>query len=166
MTDWIVLQGDRALLQKLERLGRRDLLNAVLTAGGLYLRRRFATYPPKRRPTRASVYGRAFQSDRQRKYFFAALRDGRLEVPYRRGMSPGSETLGKRWAVYSKSMEVVAVGNNASYARRVQSLQDQSLYMRAVGWVPVETTLVREQANVTRSMEIELKREIARLEGK
>lgn len=165
MNGSLELSGSDPLIAKLNALGRMSFANALLMAGGFYLARKFATYPPRKRPTRKSVYGTSFKTEKQRKYFFAALHKGEIDVPYRRGISPGSETLGRRWTVYSKSQFVVAVGNNASYARKVQSLQNQALYMAAVGWVPAETTLERERGNVLRVMERELTQEIAKMEG-
>lgn len=166
MTAAIELRGLEPVIADLERLRKLQFVNAVLMAGAVYLQRKVATYPPKKRPTRASVYGRTFKTVRQRKFFFAALADGKIDVPYRRGISPGSQTLGKRWTVASQSPFVVVLGNNATYARLVQSLQDQSLYMRAVGWVPVETIIEREEANVLRYMGREMNRQVKSLEAK
>lgn len=165
MSDSIELVGEEQVIADLVRLGRADFVTTVLTAGAVYLQRKVATYPPRKRPTRARVYGKTFKSVRQRKFFFAALADGRIDVPYRRGMSPGSQTLGKRWSVAPRGPLAVVLGNNATYARLVQSLQDQSLYMRAVGWVPVETTVAREEANVLKYMERELDRKVKSLEA-
>lgn len=163
MADTIELRGLEPIMADLRQLQKLSFVNAVLMAGAVYLQRKVATYPPRKRPTRKSVYGRTFESDKQRYWFFGALAKGKIDVPYRRGISPGSQTLGKRWTVASQSPLVVVLGNNASYGPLVQSLQDQTLYMRAVGWVPIETTLEREESNVLRYMEREMNRELKSL---
>lgn len=85
-----------------------------------------APYPSQRsRP-------QPFVSDRQRRGFFAALRDGRIQVPYRRG-GRGSETLGRKW-----SIQKVAFGarlrNPARYARLVHGSPGQTRYHEQGGW--------------------------------
>lgn len=79
-----------------------------------------------------------FKSAKQRAFFFWALNKGIIEVPYRRGSSPGSETLGRRWHVeHVGSMNARAV-NTASYAPYVHGEGTQSAYMRAEGWLTDE----------------------------
>ena len=88
-----------------------------------------APYPPvSRRP-------QPFKSVRQRRGFFAALRRGRIEVPYRRGRSPGSETLGRRWNIRPLSFGAV-LENRARYAGLVHGKKGrQAAYHARTGWV-------------------------------
>lgn len=92
-------------------------------------------YPERMHLTRRSVYGTPFVSDRQRRWFFAALRDGSLEIPRKRTM-----TLARSWnALYQRdaSRAIMTVGSNANMAPYniwVQSEEYQSLYMAASGW--------------------------------
>lgn len=71
-------------------------------------------------------------TDKQRRYFFWALRQGIIEVPYRRTLSPGSENFGKQWYVKRKGFST-EIGNRASYAHWLSG-DDQSAYQAARGW--------------------------------
>jgi hypothetical protein len=83
---------------------------------------RIAKYPGVRR--RKMV----FASDRQRRGFFARLRSGAIEVPYRRGSSPGSETLGRRWHIRQHGAIGHVLTNDASYAPLVHGADTQAAY--------------------------------------
>ena len=131
-------QDRRRLLRKLGKDRYQEAVGAALLAAGQTYKGKIATYPTRRRITRESVYGEPFVSDRQRRFFFAALRDGRIDVPYRRGQSPGSQRLGQRWTVRRRQWHTVIVGNNASYAPFVQGPKRQSEFMRALGWKTTE----------------------------
>lgn len=73
-----------------------------------------------------------FVSDRQRRGFFAALREGRIQVPYRRG-GRGSETLGRKWSIQSVAFGA-RLRNPARYARLVHGSPGQTRYHRQGGW--------------------------------
>ena len=82
-----------------------------------------------------------FKTDKQRRFFFAALREGRIEVPYRRTM-----TLGRRWTteISGSGLDLVGrVGNNTSYGPFVMARADQAAYHAGV-WPLAED--VAEQA--------------------
>lgn len=87
----------------------------------------------KQYPINTAGAPQPFKSDKSRRYFFAALRRGEIEVPYRRGQSPGSETYAKRWYVEVSGL-TATIGNNASYARYLSHETEQSGYMAARGW--------------------------------
>ena len=92
-------------------------------------------YPPQLHYTREQVYGQPFVSDRQRRYFFAALRDGRIQVPYRRG-----NTLARSWNAEVRETartiegKVYSNGNIAPYNIWVQDTEQQSKFMAYKGW--------------------------------
>jgi hypothetical protein len=80
--------------------------------------------------------GNSDKAKRMRAGFFAKLKSGEIEVPYRRGASPGSEKLGARWAISTQNQGWRAViGNNASYAKLVQDSAKQTGYHRGTGWI-------------------------------
>lgn len=115
-------------------------LNALKQAVGeasLYLRGKVSEYPRvRRRPM-------VFRTARQRRAFFAKLRSGEIEVPYRRGSSPNSQTLGRRWNVDRSPDGLSArVGNNVSYARYVVG-EKQAEYHRG-NWKKT-SDVVREE---------------------
>lgn len=101
-------------------------ISNALMAGGLRFKGILATYPshtPRAMP----------MTPAQRRGFFARLRSGAIQVPYRRGQSPGSQALGRRWAVSRNGNMSVTVGNNATYAALVQG-GSQTGYHRVTGW--------------------------------
>lgn len=100
---------------------------------------RIAKYPP---PSRKKM---TFVSDRQRRGFFARLRSGEIEVPYRRGTSPGSETLGRRWHIRPHGTIGHVLTNDASYAGLVHGATEQAAYHKG-NW-KTDEGLARELEN-------------------
>lgn len=127
-----VIEAKTPLLDTLKL--REALIKAVgdtVVDGKRYMQR----YPPRMHLTRTQVYGKPFASDRQRRWFFAALKDGSLEVPYKR-----TGTLMRSWngtvAVGPERIEGVIGSNSnmAPYNAYVQSEADQSWFMATIGW--------------------------------
>lgn len=90
-------------------------------------------YPPQIKGVHAM-----FVSDKQRRYFFAALADGTIQVPYRR-----TRTLGKRWTTKVEFINggvVGTVGNVTPYAPLVQGRETQA-GIHYMHWQTAETTL-------------------------
>lgn len=138
-------------------LKRLDQLNGYkrgLHLAGLHLQSRIRKYPP------VSRRKQGFTSDRQRRGFFAKLKSGEIDVPYRRGMSSRSERLGQRWAV-SRSSDgfSVTVGNNASYANLVQGYK-QSLYHKRTGWKRFDDVAEKESRTVQKIIRDNLKQDL------
>lgn len=83
------------------------------------VRTQIAVYPPP-----PSGYHMVFKTDKQRRFFFAALRDGRISVPYRR-----TGNLGRLWvtSVSNSGADIRGeVGNDISYGPFVQSAESQA----------------------------------------
>lgn len=126
----------RRLLTKLESA---EPFKAGLKAMGGFLRGRMSVYPP----TDGNRPPQPFVSERQRRYFFAALRDGRIKMPYRR-----SGNLAKRWGQAEADGGLTQiVGNDASYAPFVVGMQSQSSYMRSLGWKSTADVVEQEADN-------------------
>ena len=113
------------------------------------------SYPPEYHAPRP------FVSDKQRRYFFAALRSGEIEVPYRRGQSPGSEKYGDQFYVESRGYNLTAVGNRASYARWLAG--GGSKYMAAGGWKQLLEAARAKMGQITRIYQAWIDRIAARL---
>jgi hypothetical protein len=151
MADELIrIEGIRELMSLLTDISQLAPVKDGVAAAALYLKGKVDKYPAIKRPTRASVYGTTFKSVKQRKYFFAALKKGEIEVPYRRGESPSSETFGRRWTIETGNYGLRAiVGNNASYGPQLMDEEQQSLYARAVGWRTVQAILNEERDTIT-----------------
>ena len=134
----ITLEGLDKLVKKLDNLAQLKTVAAAIKAGALHIKGKIAKYPPRR------DVPQPFKSERQRRWFFAALRSGEIEVPYRRGQSPGSEALGRKWTVKTRDNGLTAiVGNNVSYGPFVQGEQ-QASFMAARGWKTTDTVAQEE----------------------
>jgi hypothetical protein len=124
------------------RLGRLKPPSKAYQAGVLAVAKEFAKeakkYPPQNRPSRKSVYGKTFQSDAQRKYFFWAKKKGIIKVPYKR-----TGTLRRGWQVEKFGSDDAIVYNEVEYGEYVMQRQTQSKYMAAVPWKTQEEIMDR-----------------------
>ena len=129
------VEGIPELQSRLGRaIGNAVLRGAMVQATAL-VQERLAIYPP------AAHRRMHFKTDKQRRFFFAALREGKIQVPYAR-----TGTLGRRWTttVAGSGDDLVGrVGNNTSYGPYVMSRADQAAYHAGV-WPVAED--VAEQA--------------------
>jgi len=126
----VVIRGLDEVIKKLQTLGSDMPLRRAVAISATLVKDRAAQYPARRHGPMPGFP----RSERQRRFFFAALKDGRIEVPYIRGGSPGSEKLGQRWTVVFLSGGTSArIENNASYAPFVMG-REQAAYHRITGW--------------------------------
>lgn len=140
---------------KMEQMLRENGLVRGLRAGALYLRGRLGTYPAV---SRRSVG--QYLTDRQRRFLWAASRNGDIEIPYRRGLSPGSERLGLRWEMSMSNGGLThTIGNNTSYINLVQG-DEQSAYHRETGWQKIEDIVDNEEENVFNIINGEVNRDM------
>lgn len=162
MTPEIVLINASELAHRLEQLGRGAYVKSVLEALALYLKGKVSQYPPRQSLTRQQVYGQTWKSVKQRRWFFAALRRGAIDIPYRRGQSAQSENLGQSWTI-SVSKNQARIGTRVSYAPWVQSRAKQTKFMRAMGWQTVEDVKDTESETIANEAERLLQLEIKKL---
>lgn len=127
MTAKVRIEGLKRLERGLDALQSATLHQRLRVAVGELVRAAIAQYPgPPKYPLR-------WASAKQRLWFLRAVRDGRVEVPYRRQFSPGSQRLGPSWAVATQGREVF-VGTRATYAPYVQSSERQQPFHADTGW--------------------------------
>jgi hypothetical protein len=88
-------------------------------------------YPSQKYVTRKQAYGKSFFSDKQRRWFFAALNSGELKIPYRR-----TQGLRNAWQIIGSGKTAIIV-NESSGAPFVMGDQTQSRHERMVGWETV-----------------------------
>jgi len=112
-------QDVERLNRKLRRLASAGALRPAIAEAAAYIKSEAATYPPVRRQSQP------FKTERQRRYFFAALRSGEIEVPYRRKGAGGG--LAGNWTVVFTTDGAI-VGNNKDYGPYVMGTRDQSNY--------------------------------------
>lgn len=117
-------------------------------------------YPSRNTRTRKQVYGESFQSDRQRKFFFSAVRSGRIKVPYAR-----TGILGRAWRVHLKPGETVftaEITNATPYLPFVQGFRNEQSRMHAGRWSSLED-MQAEMERVTPARLAEASSELERL---
>lgn len=140
------------------KIRRMEGLQRGVKAGLIYLKGKVAVYPAEKRPSRASVYGSSFVNYRQQQAVMAKVRSG--DIPYRRGVSDGSQAFGRRWTweVREGGLSGV-VGNNADYGPYLMG-DEQSKYMKAVGWEKADDIAAREEGTVVSIVEGEVARDV------
>jgi hypothetical protein len=132
MADFIGFEilGNKDLARKLERFPE-PVQDAAIDEVTPYLINQWQLYPPRKRVTRRKAYGRTFDSAKQRRYFFWALNNGIITVPYRR-----TQRLRKGWRQVGKGRKSIIV-NETPYAEYVQGNEDQQARLiKLVGWIP------------------------------
>ena len=147
-------QFNLALLQ----LTNPAFLRELVHAGALTIESKFKRYPPANRLSREQVYGTTFQSDKQRRFFFWALRNGVIQVPYFRGQNPRSENLQQSWNVVMLDNLTAQIGTAVSYAPLVMDAERQTMYAKAVGWRSVQSILPDAEPEARAAMETELQK--------
>ena len=65
-------------IKTLQRIGDKKSRTRALTAAAVVVENQVRTYPPVRKKKQP------FKTDKQRRYFFYALKRGLIKVPYRR----------------------------------------------------------------------------------
>ena len=141
----IEIKGMEAIVKKLESLNKPAVFKKPMTQAVAHLHDKIAKYPAgnQHRP-------QPFKTDKSRRFFFAALKRGDIEVPYKRGSSPGSEKLGTSWTTkVSADGRTGTVGNDTSYGRLVQGAR-QTAYHKKTGWETVQDVAKKEQKAVLR----------------
>jgi hypothetical protein len=126
------------LRNRLRRLDDGTMARRALEGSGRYLELKLDHYPPQKSVSRREAFGQTFQSDRQRRWFFAALKSGELRIPYK---ITGSLGTGWRVEIHGNEARII---NRVPYAKFVQSRPQQSRQMKLIGWQTVEDIAERE----------------------
>lgn len=125
-------------------------------AAFVHLKGKIAKYP--RRESRPQV--RYFMPHRRRA-FFAKLKAGEIDFPYKRGLSPNSERLAQRWEISGEGLNL-RLRNNASYASIVQG-REQALYHRRTGWNTVDKVIVEQTPRMNRIIFAGIKQDLSKI---
>jgi hypothetical protein len=141
MTNEIEILGDEEVFRKLDGLDDPVVFIRPMTEATAHVQNKIANYPP-------SPGGRPqpFKTEKQRRYFFWALRNGKITVPYKRG-----GTLGRKWTTeVSADGRTGRVGNNTPYARVVQDegYEKYSHYHKETGWPTIQGVARSEERAV------------------
>lgn len=130
-TAYTEVLGLEEVVIKLDGLDDPQVFIRPMTEATAHVQRVIARYPP-------SPGGRPqpFKTEKQRRYFFWALRSGRITVPYRR-----TGTAGRRWTTeVSPDGRTGRVGNNVPYGRVLydEEYEMYSHYHAETGWPTIQ----------------------------
>lgn len=131
----VEVQGLQQVVTRIQSLpdeGRREVMSEVGKYGIEVLRKE---EPRPKRVTRRAAYGQSFFTDRQRRWFFWALKKGELNTPYHR-----TGHLAASWQVKTSPADAV-FSNIAPYAPVVIGFAFQSRHEKMVGWKTVTQLL-------------------------
>ena len=120
------------IVEKVRQL-QQDVLPVV---AGLAVTELILNDPPP--PARGSAPG--FVSDRQRKFVMAGIRNGTIDSPYRRGISPGSERLNRSYKLI-RAPHAVTLTNTASYMQYVIGNKQAKIHQQR--WLTGEIAIKR-----------------------
>lgn len=137
------------------------VLDSVVDEIAPYLVNLMRQYPPPKKVTRKQAYGVTFFTAKQRRWFFAALADGRLKIPYKR-----TQTLAKNWKVIGEGRNTLAV-NETPYAQFVQGNDTQSRMQKKIGWNTMEQVTEKHKEGIIKKIMVGIKKglKLARLGG-
>ena len=140
----VEVQGVPAVKAALEKAANAETMHKVTQEAGEYLRGQMRKYPPYQYVSRSRAYGKTFQSDRQRRWFFAALRSGELTLPYQR-----TNKLKAGWQLTRFGANDLYLTNEVEYARFVQQ-SPQARMMTYIGWRSQERVIAEEREQIQR----------------
>jgi len=110
-----------------------------------FMQDKLRRYPAQKHVTRAQAFGQTFQSDKQRRWFFAALGSGELTLPYQR-----TNALAQGWDVRPLGSDGVQLINETPYAGYVMERSKQSRMAKLIGWQTVSYWLQRYGSEIGR----------------
>ena len=137
------------LIKQFTRLEQFKHLKASLKAAATHVKGKIAKYPDAGNKPRKGWMSENVWTDKQRRWFWANLKEGNISLPYQRGTSPGSEALGRKWTTAPRNNGMAyVVGNNVSYGPLVQG-EKQARYHAQTGWKTTEQVAAEEAQTVT-----------------
>lgn len=121
---------------RLERF-EKEVVSPSLTSICEMLVKRFKEYPEQKYVSRKEAFGGdGFFSDKQRRWFFAHLREGDFDQPYAR-----SDRFKRSWFINSNSNTEKTITNTTPYGAYVMGSADdktgQSRMQKKIGWKKV-----------------------------
>ena len=152
----IELLGVKELEDKLNKLPI-EVANEALSEVQDYMVNVLRMYPPKNYVTRKQAYGKTFQSDRQRRWFFANLREGNITVPYKR-----TQGLAKGWHKVRSGITGY-IANWQPYAVYVMGDRKQSRHEALVGWKRISDIIKERMDKMSKIVDAAAKKVLKKL---
>lgn len=149
----ITIEGLDALEQKLGRMAAIDVLKSPMHKATKRIYAQTQIYPP------ASGKPMQWKSVKQRRWFFANLNDGNIEVPYRRKKSGGlAGSWVERVTVRNQTL-VGIVGTDISYGPLVMHPDKQAEYHRG-NWPTTDDIVSKHRRAIVNDFKDAIRRAI------
>jgi len=123
----IDIEGIEPLMKKLEKMPA-EVGKKAGDDVAKYMLNVVQAYPPQKRVTRKQAYGKTFFSEKQRRWFFAALNSGAITIPYKR-----TQGFRRGWQKIGSGLQTIIV-NSTSYGHFLVGENRQSRMMTIIGW--------------------------------
>lgn len=139
-------------LQRIEDLQKPDVFAQIgrraAQVAGLEAEKAYTdAYPVPRSTTMKAVRGKSFLSNKQRRWFFASLRDGKLKLPYRRTGGTGQSLVSAPFATGKGAG--FHIGTNSKGAIYViGEKKDQAAYHQD-WWPPLPDRIKENMAQIS-----------------
>lgn len=161
----IRIEGAEELIQRIDSIAKLNKVKAAITGAAVFLKGKMADAPTVSRRPNPFLRGDSARAQRMRAGFFYHLNhpesSKHIEVPYRRGKSPGSEKLPQSWTVQSSLDGFKAwAGTSVSYAQLVQDSAKQTSYHRHTGWITTNQVVKLYGQQAINKIEQALQREV------
>jgi hypothetical protein len=140
----ISVSGIKEVKAKLSKLGPEARARVADDASEFILDK-LRKYPKQKRVSRLSAYGRSFFSDKQRKFFFASLRSGKINIPYSR-----TQEFKLGWKKVTGHTGAALVQNNVPYGKYLMDDYSQSRMSKAIGWQTLGQFTKAENESIAR----------------
>lgn len=155
----IEVNGVPQVVRMLEQLRAPAVTRAVSFEVADYLRGQLRKYPAPTYVSRTRAYGKPFQTVKQRRWFFAALRSGALQLPYVR-----SGRLRAGWQILTSGQTDHLLLNDVDYATYVQN-SPQARMMTLRQWRSIQTIIYAEATRLQRVTDEALNRALKKIRG-
>lgn len=133
------------ILSKIDKATKLQAFKNGLHEAALTVQRVLQIYPPVRRGKQP------FKTDKQRKYFFYALKKGLIEVPYVRRLNINSQDMRAHWEIESQNNGLTQIiGNRVSYSKYTHGNTSQSRYHAKTKWKTVLQITSSTQSRIER----------------
>jgi hypothetical protein len=129
---------------KLNGFEKAQVLHQTQADVAKFLQVKMQDYPPQKRVTRMQAFGKTFFSAKQRRYFFWALHNGNIKVPYHR-----TDELRRGWRIITAG-NATTLTNAVPYAPLVQERNRQSRMQTIIGWRTVSYYLQMYKSEIGR----------------
>lgn len=160
MSDFIAIDilGDKELAAKLNGLPLK-VGNRAVDEVSKYLINVYKTYPPFKHVARKTAYGGdGFFSDKQRRWFFAALRRGAIPTP---GAKNRTQTFSQGWKQILPGQGMSSIiANETSYGPYLMDKSRRARLSKLAGWQTMEEILEQRKERINRIIEGVAKRVI------